>query len=206
MNVRPSVKSDPVEKRRITSSAVWCFAILCLLAIVILLAVFPAWTGTLWHIFHGNATTYAGWIVPVPRGFFSFHSRGCLLIERMEPRLAGFGRRADMVVMCSVPSDKYFVLSRDFPTFERIESGSAAQNGLTERLTKTIQKGPSGRTCIEFDRPAGSETMMQHPELQISCFIEGEPTTLSYSGTARYSSDVYSIVANMSKALPAKGE
>ncbi len=206
MDTGASVERNPVGLRHAKITRACSLGVMLLLTVAILLVILPVWTGRVWHLFNGSFTSYAGWTVPVPRDFFVSHKDGNLFIIKMEPRLAGLGRHADMLVMLRIPSDNYFVYDRDFVKFEEIESASAGKKGLTERSTKRIQNGTASRYCIEFARSDSSKQVREAPELQISCFIEGEPTTLTYTGRESLSSDVYSILQNRSKIAPAKGQ
>jgi hypothetical protein len=179
-------------------------ACLLFLIVVLFLFAFPTWIGGVWHLFKGNATAYAGWTVPVPKGFFAFRTSTGLSIVRMEP-YSRRGGRYDILTMATAPSSNYFIFARDFGKFERTEAASARKNGLVERSTKTIPAGNSMRYCIEFGPPDGASAPAQGPEVQISCFLEGEPTTVGYTGKEIYSPDVYRVVQNMFKLPTRKG-
>ena len=199
MSYQPLLRKGFIKQRRRGLGGKVSLSFISLLLIVILLLIFPVWTGAVWHFFNGTVTPYAGWIFPVPTHFFAIHKNGSLFIVRLEPKLMGFGRSDDMVVIVHVYSQNYFVFERDFPKFEQVESASAADKGLTKRSTKRIRNGVGTVSCLEFGSSGSSAHASQGPEFQISCFVEGETTTINYTGRESLSADVYAIIRNMSK-------
>jgi hypothetical protein len=166
---------------------------------------FPTSIAGAWHLFNGSAARYEAWTVPVPKEFFALQRKGSLFIGRIErPPVISKGED-DILVVVTAPSSNHFLLERDSRKFREVESALAKTNGLVERSTKIIRVGESTRYCVEFGRSDTGDRGTQAPEIQISCFIEGEPTTVSYTGREKFSSEFYSVVQGMSKTPSAKG-
>jgi len=179
-----------------------CAAFLSLTAL--LLAMFPSLLGAIWHVFNGRTTTYREWRVQVPEEFFAFHRNGGLLIVRAENRFSRAGRQTpfDILLMLTAASNNHFVFQRDHEKFERIESAAAAEDNLVMRSTKIIGSGNNFRYCVEFGPSESKADVSRAPEFRLSCFVDGESTTLVYTGRAELSSAVYSIIQTMFKGGP----
>jgi len=173
-------------------------------ATVVYFLIFPARIGGVWHLFNGSAATYKAWTVPVPEGFFAIQRKERLYIGRIE-RLSVISKSEyDILVILTTPSSNYFVFERDSRNFRDIESASAKKEGLVELSTRIIQVGENIRYCVKFGRSDTGGGDTKAPEIQISCFIEREPTTVSYTGRQKFSSEIYSVVQGMSKTPPLK--
>jgi hypothetical protein len=197
-------RPDRIRRTRSRVARVFCLCSLVFLAIAFYFLMFPAKIGGVWHLINGNTASYKAWTVPVPEGFFAMQRKGILYIGRIERASVMSKGEYDLLVIVTVPSRNYFISERDSRKFQEIESALAKENGLVERSTKIIRVGENIRYCAEFGRPDTGGQDTKAPEIQISCFIEGEPTTVSYTGRRKFSSEIYSVLQGMSKTPPVK--
>jgi len=204
VNSRVMTGANCANRTRTRAARVFLLCSLATFVTVVIFLIFPAMIGGAWHLFKGGAANYKGWTVPVPDGFFAFYRNGGLYMARMERPSVKSVRRFDLLLITTLPLSTYFIFERDSRKFQEVESASAERRGLVERSTKTIRVGENIRYCVEFGRSGSGGLDTQAPEIQISCFIEGEPTTLTYSGRQMFSSEIYTVVQSMSKSSPVK--
>lgn len=170
-----------------------------ILACFVFVSARPATIGDAWHLFNGKAAVYRGWTVPVPKGFFAFERNGSLSLGRFRRISLTPGRRFDLILIADPDLKTQFVYDRDFRKYEQLEAASANRMGLIESATRVLRVGKSIRYCVEFRRSDLDLNYADTPEVEISCFIDGEDTTITYWGRRMFTSEVYSITQNMSK-------
>jgi len=172
------------------------------IAFVVLLAVllfcfFPASLGSIWHLIHGDRTSFRGWTVPIPQGFFARHEDHVLEILRKENwSLAGGENRSELFII-SATVNNTFSYSRDRDKFEAIQSALASKRGLVKRSEKTVG-GDLAKHCLEFAAPGVPTKADGSSLIEISCFVEDEPIAISYTGRAEFMEKIYSVIESMS--------
>jgi len=157
---------------------------------IIALLIVPLF-GPCWHLLHGDTTSYAGWKIPVPKGFY----------VRKSPNGATMWRLSLGVPLLPVPyghvsifehQGESFLFSPHYRGFSDSVSQDAATGGyaIQERAVSTAG---STAYCLELDRRAGQPTSMAR------CAIEGTGIAVFYEGDKKYLSDFFSVLRNMSK-------
>jgi hypothetical protein len=165
---------------------------------VLLLCFFPSSLGSIWHLFHGNSTSFRGWTVPVPQGFFARHEDHVLQILRKENWSFAGGENLSELFIISAPVDNTFSYARDHDKFEALQSALASKRGLVKRSEKTVG-GDSAKHCLEFAAPGLPTNADGSSLVEINCFVDDEPIAISYSGRAEFMAEMYSLIESMSR-------
>jgi len=159
---------------------------------------FPSSLGSIWHLIHGDSTSFRGWTVPVPQGFFARHEDHVLEIVRKENWSLARGENRSELFIISATVNNTFSYSRDRDKFEAIQSALASQRGLVKRSEKTVG-GDLAKYCLEFAAPGVPTNADGSSLVEISCFVEDEPIAISYTGRVEFMAEMYSVIESMSR-------
>jgi hypothetical protein len=179
-------------RRTIVVNLVRGLVIGVLFAIVMWLSVgFALSTG--WHLLHGNSISYAGWKIPVPRGYYARQNRGVPFIWTLSLGAPVFRSQYGRLSFYSWQGPAHpFSRDKDYPGFEESVSQAAAESGHQLKSRRTISLGDKSVYCLEFAR----ET--RQPRSLVRCAVEKSIIYPFYEGDPRYLPDMFTIFQGMS--------
>ncbi len=129
--------------------------------------------GPCWHLMFGDAISYAGWRVPVPKGFYVRKSQKGPTMWKQSLGIPLFDVSYGHISLYSVgPAQQPFTCDRDYSRFEKGVTQEATQSGYQLLAKRTASVGKSSGYCLEFAR-AGVE-----PRSLVRCAIENSVVVL----------------------------
>jgi hypothetical protein len=123
--------------------------------LLIVLLIVPL-LGPGWHLLHGDFTSFGGWKIPVPKGFYVRESHmgptmwketlGVPFIEVPYGHISLYNLS---------PPQQPFAFDRDYARFEKGVTEDAIQSGYRFESKRTIPVGGNSGYCLQFSRSAG---------------------------------------------------
>ena len=153
-----------------------------------------------WHLIHGRSISYAGWNIPVPRGYFVISHGGTPTMWRLAPGAPKFQIPYGALSFRNWTGSAHpFSREADYQSSEAAWSQAASESG--HHLESSWQIPIQGKTgyCWEFTRKSRSQ-----PRSLVRCAIEGSNIYLFYEGDPQYSRDVTAIMEGMSSENAAR--
>ena len=178
----PDLKHKPV--RLVLRLAVACFACVS----VVLFAV-PL-LGPCWHLLFGDKISYAGWTIPVPKGFYLRDSAGGPAMWKLNLGTPLFAVPYGHVSLFFRPGQP-FLFSQHYRRFAASISEDAATGGYAVQ-ERTLVSGGSPAYCLQLDRHS------VEPNSLVRCAIEGTGVAVFYEGDKKYLPDFFSVLEKMS--------
>jgi hypothetical protein len=177
-----AVKSKPVRVLlRLVIAFVGC-GVLVLGAVPLL--------GPTWHLLFGDKVSYAGWEIPVPKGFYVRKSQDRLTMWKLSFGVPLFAVPYGHVSLFFRPGPS-FLLSQHYQQFAETVSQEAAVGGYAVQR-QTFAAGGSPAYCLQLGRSAAP------PNSLVRCAIEGTGIAVFYEGDRRYLPDFYTLLEHMS--------
>jgi hypothetical protein len=163
-----------------------------LLGIILMILLIVPLLGPCWHLLYGEEISYAGWKVPVPKGFYVRRS-----LEGPTMWKEGFGipfvnASYGHISLFHRPSP--FAFDRDYAQFKQALIEDAAKKGYELKAERTAQVGKSSAYCLDF-------THSSKPRSLLRCAVENSGFTFFYEGDTRYLSDAISALQGMSENI-----
>ena len=148
-----------------------------------------------WHLLHGDFISYAGWRIPVPKGFYVRKSQMGPTMWNPALGIPFFDAPYGHVSLYSRPDQQPFAHDRDYSRFEIGVSRAAGQSGYRLESKRTISVGKNSGYCLEFTRLSGESC---EPRSLMRCAVDNSVLKLFYEGDPRYISDVLVALQGMS--------
>jgi hypothetical protein len=169
-------------------------------AILIPLLVVPL-LGPGWHLLHGDFISYAGWSIPVPKGFSEKNSQAGLDMWKLTLGIpifdAAYGHISIYGTSSLSPTRQPFNYERDYSRVETVVTQEAHQSGYRFESKRTTAVGKTGGYCLEYTRSVSIKHEVRGRSL-LRCVIEDSVVAVYYEGDPRYVSDVFAMLQGMS--------
>jgi len=163
-------------------------------AFLIFLLIVPL-LGPCWHLLYGDAISYEGWRVPVPRGFYVRNSQNGPTMWKQTFGTPFFSTSYGHISLYNHPNQQPFAYDRDYSRFERGVTEVAAQSGYRFESEHTVPVGRNSAYCLEFTRSVGEPSLLR-------CAVENSVVVLFYEGDPRYIPNVFTTLQGMSQESP----
>jgi hypothetical protein len=157
--------------------------------ILIVLLVIPL-IGPCWHLLYGDAISYAGWKVPVPRGFYVRKSQEGPTMWKESFGIPFFNAPYGHISLFRRPSP--FSFDSDYARFKQGLIQDAIEKGYELKGERTAQVGKNSGYCLEFTRSPKSLSLLR-------CAVENSGVALFYEGDTQYIPDALSALRGMSE-------
>jgi hypothetical protein len=161
---------------------IWTFLVLLLLVL-----------GPAWHFFHGDYIHYAGWRLPVPKGFHVTTRQAGPTMWRTTLGIPFWNAPYGHISVYHLPGEQDFEFTRDFQHAADALSEDAHLSGYEFWSDRDISVGNTTARCIEFRHSH------ERSRFLVRCFVENKPIVLFYEGDGRYLADFYSVLEGMSR-------
>jgi hypothetical protein len=144
-----------------------------------------------WHVRHGDSTTFAQWRVPIPKGYFEAGASSFFKHSFGSPiwKAAPWGHIS------------LFHHSQPAPgSYDRIEAATirvAAEDGYQLQARRSVQSTSDNSYCFEFSRKSNTSLVA------IRCMTDSAELAVYFEGDRRFSNDVYGVVRGLER-LPSK--
>jgi|ERR1700687_1731212 len=156
--------------------------------ILMVLLVIPV-LGPCWHLLYGDAISYGGWKVPVPKGFY----------VRKSPEGPTMWKESFGIPFFNAPyghislfrPQQPFSFDRDYARFKKGVTQDAVEKGYELKKEWTAQVGKNSGYCLELSRSP-------EPRSLLRCAVENG-VVLFYEGDPRYIPEVLSALQGMSE-------
>ena len=148
----------------------------------------PEIISTYWHVRFGRSTTFDGWSVAVPGGWWAFTREDLLIIQKS----LRFYQRDDAPTI----SVEIFSPGKTVDS-EALKQGSIraiSQKGYVFQEDRPIQIGTDRGYCLHFSTGAGREN------IRISCYLLAAHISLDLFGRSSDVQDFYSVVRQIRRA------
>src|SRR5712692_8769137 len=152
-----------------------------------------------WQVLHGNSISYAGWRIPLPKGYYMTQERKGPAIWRLSLGAPAFDVPYGHFSFYSLGSPKpLFSAARDYRLFEETMVKEAVESGHHLESRQTLSIGDKSAYCLEFIR----ET--KQPRSLARCAVENSNFYVFYEGDPRYLPGLRSLLQGMSPEKPGK--
>jgi hypothetical protein len=165
--------------------------------ILIILLVIPL-LGPCWHLLYGDAISYGGWKVPVPKGFYVWKSQEGPTMWKESFGIPFFNAPYGHISLFHRPQPP-FSFDRDYAGFKQRLTQDAIEKGYELKAERTAQVGKNSGYCLEFTRSP-------EPRSLLRCAVENSGVVLFYEGDSRYIPDALSALQGMSENTADKGK
>lgn len=181
----------PANKKKIATLAVR-LSIVSAAAVLIVLVAAPL-LGPCWHLVHGDAISFAGQRVPVPRGFYVQQSPTRATMWRQSFGIPFFNVPYGHISLFSRSSEDGFLFGRDYNGFKSGLTQDATERGYKLTSEQIVGAGKDAAYCLKF-KPlaAGSGTLLR-------CAVEKSPLVVFYEGDSRYLPDVLATLHGVTR-------
>jgi hypothetical protein len=157
--------------------------------------------GPCWHLMFGDAISYEGWKVPVPKGFYVQKSEKAPTMWKHTLGSPLFNVPYGHISLFSLgPAQPPFAYERDYSRFEKGVTQDASQSGYQLKAKRSTMVGKNPAYCLEFARPA------VEPRSLVRCAVENSVVVLFYEGDPKYVPDALTTLQGMSPESPAGGK
>jgi hypothetical protein len=160
-------------------------------AYLIVLLLIPL-LGLAWHLVHGDFTSYGGWRIPVPKGFYVGRSQMGPTMWKHTLGTPLFNVPYGHISLYSRPDQQPFIYDTDYSRFEKGVAQAAGQSGYQFESKRTISAGKNSGYCLQFTRASGE------PRSLVRCAVDNSVVVVFYEGDPRYISDLYGMLQGMS--------
>jgi hypothetical protein len=146
--------------------------------------------GPWWHLLHGDAISFGGWRVPVPKGFYVRQSP-----EGPTMWKEGFGApffNASYGHISLFHRPLPFLYERDYARFKQAVIQDGVEKGYELKAERTAQVGKNSGYCLEFTRSPKSGSLLR-------CAVENSGFAIFYEGDPRYIPEVLFALQGMSE-------
>src|SRR5271166_4287007 len=124
----------------------------CISAVVVSFLVGPA-LGLGWHLLHGNAISYAGWTVSIPKGFFARLDQGRPSLWALAPGSPVLRSSYGRVTLYRTPDNTHpFSIDAHGAEFAAAMSQAAGESGHRFQSKRSVPVGDGTAFCVEFIR------------------------------------------------------
>jgi hypothetical protein len=179
------VKKPSLRKRLISLGG----AIVLLVLLWVFLYVWTAPVGLIWHVFHGNFTTFEQHEIRVPWDMWRVSSSGTHLTLL---------REASKYRIINSPSGVIIVSRRPGPATDMSKE--------YDRIAQAIEHPPSGYkfeglhqlTAAKGPVYCWESVTLDSTEISISCWFDKDTLAASFGGTAGYRDEFYKVIAAVS--------
>jgi hypothetical protein len=174
-----------LERRRFSRASLFVASIL----ISALIGVFflPELVSTYWHARHGESTSFQGWALPVPRGWWAFVHDNELIIQRMN-------RVYDRVEPSSIVVGSLSPGKPVDPEVLREELvHTLSKEGYIFQQNQTIRIGNDAGYCVHF------LANKDHERIRISCESLGARLSLDLFGRQFEIQPFYSVIGQIKR-------
>ena len=138
-----------------------------------------------WHARFGNSTTFRGWKIPVPKGWWAFTHGDELIVQKMK-RFYQRGDPAGIIVDTFNPSKAV-----EPEAFEDALIHTNSEKGYVFQEHRPIRIGAESGDCLRFSSTKGEELV------HISCDSLSAQLALDLYGRASDIPTFYSMVDNI---------
>ncbi len=173
-------KSPKVVLRLATASVACGLLVLCTVPLL----------GPCWHLLFGDKISYAGWSIPVPKGFYSRESRDGPTMWKLNLGTPLFAVPYGHVSLFFRPGQ--FLFSEHYRRFATSVSQDAAAGGYSV-YERALAAGGSPAYCLQLERQS------IQPNSLVRCAIEGSGVAVYYEGDRKYLADFYSVLEHMAR-------
>lgn len=143
--------------------------------------------GSCWHLFYGDAISYADWRVPVPKGFYVRNSTNGPTMWKQTFGVPFFDVPYAHISLFRRPQP--FAFDTDYFLFKQGLMQAAAEEGYELKAERTTQVNDSVGYCLEFTK--AQRTLLR-------CAVQNSPIVFFYEGDARYIREALSTFEGMS--------
>lgn len=162
--------------------------IFCGVFLIVLLAV-PLF-GQIWHLFHGDSFSYAGWKIPVPNGFYVHDSGQDTTMWRLSLGVPLLDKPYGHISLYTRPSP--FDFNRDSSRFDEGVTEEAGRTGFQLVSRQAVVVGGRSGYCLEFHRSTPKQ-----PRSLVRCAVTDSVVVVFYEGDARYLSQFFTMLGGM---------
>lgn len=146
--------------------------------------------GPCWHLLFGDKISYAGWSIPVPKGFYPRNSRDGPTMWKLNLGIPLLPVPYGHVSLFFRPG-QVFLFSQHYRRFAAAVSADAASGGYAV-LDRTVTAAGAPAYCVQLDRQAGE------PNSLVRCAVEGTGIAVFYEGDRKYLPDFYFVLEHVS--------
>jgi hypothetical protein len=141
-----------------------------------------------WHLLHGDAISFEGWRVPVPKGFYVRKSGTAAAMWKLSFGIPFLSVPYGHVSLFRRPAQEAFSFDKDYARFKSELTQDASERMHRLKSERTVSAGNRHAYCLEFTRPAPNAGSL------VRCAVEDSTLALFYEGDPRYVSDVFAIL------------
>ncbi len=148
--------------------------------------------GPCWHLLHGDAISFEGWRVPVPKGFYARKSETATVMWKQSLGIPFFNVPYGHISLFR-PPQQVFSFDRNYGRFKSELIQDASEKGYRLRSERTVSVGDKPAYCLEFKRPSPDARSL------VRCVVEGSPLAIFYEGDSKYVPDVFATLQGISR-------
>jgi hypothetical protein len=178
------------SKAKLTTLAVRLLGVV-IGALLIVLVVVPL-LGPCWHLLYGDAISFQGWTLPVPKGFYVRKSRNGPVMWKQTFGVPFFNASYGHISFFLRPPKQPFSFERDYIQFKNGLAQDANEKGYKLTSERTVSVGKEPAYCLEFRRSS------PEPGSLLRCAVESSAIVIFYEGDPRYVRDVFATLQRMS--------
>jgi hypothetical protein len=144
-----------------------------------------------WHVFHATYISYAGWKIPVPKGYYVRQGEKGPAIWKLSFGAPFFDAPFSHVSFFS--AKKPFAGTSDTERFFQAVSETATEDGYQFKAQRIVSIGTKTASCFEFARSG------KQPRSLMRCATENDNIFSFFEGDARYIPELFSTLSGMSQ-------